>query len=389
MAVEDIQTFGPDAVVVRLLNSPLRGCEFLLPQGRTLFLVGPERTLDGGGGAPPELPADTLYVPLEYGGVNFEVIVDGDQATIRELGPDDAEARVVDFSQALDVGALQLALRPRHQDWLPDALSAPAQPEAGAAREPRRGWWWLPALALVLAAAGGAWWLWNSPQRQAAELSTLLGGNPQRFRVLDGRDGRFYVASADLRARAWAAQALLRSEYRDKAQALDPGQENERIARWLADTRPGLAYYHLQLDDPRQPQLWISRQRAPLDARARQLLSLQLMGQLPYASQVDIVDIDDASAAQAAESGLSRQALPFSRSANPDSVTFVIEGALDDGELERARRFVDGYYRQWGGRYVQFAIELKDDWLKGKSFAYGSQGYVKMTAGHWYFPKPL
>ena len=87
--------------------------------------------------------------------------------------------------------------------------------------------------------------------------------------------------------------------------------------------------------------------------------------------------------------GLARQALPFRRHNHPDSVTFVIEGSLDDGELQRARQFVDGYYRQWGSRYVQFATELKDDWLKGKSFKYGNQGYVKMETGHWYFPKPL
>ncbi|MDI8799794.1 hypothetical protein MJM59_28450, partial [Salmonella enterica subsp. enterica serovar Montevideo] len=42
----------------------------------------------------------------------------------------------------------------------------------------------------------------------------------------------------------------------------------------------------------------------------------------------------------------------------------------DDVEILRARQFVDSYYRTWGGRYVQFAIELKDDWLKGRSFQY-------------------
>ncbi|WP_306461289.1 PrgH/EprH family type III secretion apparatus protein, partial [Pseudomonas fluorescens] len=47
------------------------------------------------------------------------------------------------------------------------------------------------------------------------------------------------------------------------------------------------------------------------------------------------------------------------------------------------------FNQQWGERYVHFAIELKDDWLKGKSFQYGPQGYVKMTPSSWYFPKPL
>ena len=46
-------------------------------------------------------------------------------------------------------------------------------------------------------------------------------------------------------------------------------------------------------------------------------------------------------------------------------------------------------YLQWGDRYVHFAIELKDDWMKGKSFQYGADGYIKMTPSSWYFPKPL
>lgn len=391
MAAEDTTPSIAGQIVVRLLNSPLRGCEFLLQPGRTLFLVGPSLAAPG---QLPELPADTLYVPLEQGGVNFELLIDADDlahVTLRELHDAGGEERPVAFNQPLHVGALTLALRPEHLSWSPEVLGYPETATPGDSKPARRhpvAAVALATLALVLL-AGGGYWLWNSPQRQAAELNALLGRDSLRFQVLPGRNGVFYVAAHSERDSAWARQVIARGDYNRPAQVIHPEQENERIASWLADHYPSLAYYRLQLDDPRRPQLWLSRQRTPLNEAQRQQLGRSLAAIMPYADRVDVVALDDATAAQQAEAGLARQALPYSRSDRADGVTFVIQGALDDGELLRARRFVDDYYRRWGGRYVQFAIELKDDWLKGRSFRYGAQGYVKMSPGHWYFPKPL
>ncbi|OHX10894.1 hypothetical protein BI347_20095 [Chromobacterium sphagni] len=354
-------------------------------------MVGPSQ-LPSETSALPELPADALYVPLEQGGVNFEVLVADNRASIRQLGESLVEEYPAGFNQLLKVGALELALRPQHLPWLAEILNhpeaAPEQP-GQAQRQARPIWPAALALTLLAALAGGGYWLWNTPQRQAAQLSSLLGRDTQRFQVLPGRDGVFYVAAGNDRDGTWAQQALLRGDTGRNTRVVSPRRENERLAHWLADTHPDLPYYRLQLDNPRRPQLWISQQRGALSPDARGKLGRQLAEQLPYADQVDIVPMDDAAAARQAETGLLRLALPYNRKDNRDSVTFVIAGALDDGELQRARQFVDGYYRQWGSRYVQFAIELKDDWLKGKSFKYGNQGYVKMETGHWYFPKPL
>ncbi|QND85697.1 MxiG protein [Chromobacterium vaccinii] len=396
MLVEDNHPFEPAAIVARLLNSPLRGCEFLLRPGRTLFLVGPGDALADPRQL-PELPGDTLYVPLDQDGINFEILVD-DAATIRELGSDEVAEYPADFNQVLRIGGLELALRPQQLAWLPEILSHPKGAALSAAPAPdrRRARWW-PLLALTLAVVatgaallGGAYDSWSdTPQRQTEQLAALLGRDAQRFQILPGHDGQLYVVANNERDRNWAQQALLRGDFSRPPQVIGPRQENDRLARWLADKHPELAYFRLQLRDPRHPQLWISQQRAMLIAPDKLRLNAQLAEQLPYADQVELVAMDDAAAASEAEAGLARLALPFRRDNHPDSVTFVISGTLEDGELQRARQFIDGYYRQWGSRYVQFAIELKDDWLKGKSFMNGSQGYVKMDAGHWYFPKPL
>ncbi|MCD4484625.1 PrgH/EprH family type III secretion apparatus protein [Chromobacterium vaccinii] len=390
MLAEDNHPSETASIVVRLLNSALRGCEFLLRPGRTLFLVGPSEALTEPHQL-PELPGDTLYVPLADGGVNFEILIDAD-AQIRELGQDEVAEYPAGFNQIIRVGALELALRPQDQSWLPEVLNHPRQTDTLATKPPRRRNRWLavPALLALLAAAGlgfGSYEQWlDSSQRKTTELSALLGNNPQRFQILPGQDGRFYVAAASERDTAWARQALLRSDDPQAFEVITPLRENERIGRWLAAAYPDLAYYCLQLNDPRHPQLWISQQRAALSAEDKMRLAARLVERLPYADKVDIVPVDDDAAAREAEAGLRRLALPFRRKDNPDSVVFAISGSLGDDELQRARQFVDRYYRQWGGRYVQFAIELKDDSLKDKSFMYGNQGYIKLDASHWYFP---
>ncbi|UTH74114.1 PrgH/EprH family type III secretion apparatus protein [Chromobacterium sp. IIBBL 290-4] len=394
MSAETPYTIDTAELTLRLLNGPLRGCEFQLPPGKTLFVAGAGETLSDPRQM-PELPADAIYLPWQEGGVNFEILV-GETVTLRELGHDDVAEREAPLNQRIRIGGLELALRSAHMDWGPEVLRQPQSgPESSPSRPLRTGpnrWAWLA----LLPAIGGLAWLaldllvaQNAPQRQTEQLSELLGGDSARFEVMQGHDGLLYVAAQNERDRAWARQAALRADFPNPPQVILAGLENERLSRWLAASHPGLAYFRLQLRDPRHPSLWISRQRAALPAPEMLRLRAQLAEQLPYAERVDITEMDDSEAAKQAEAGLTSLALPFRRQNQPDSVTFVISGELEDGALQRVRQFIDGYTRQWGSRYAQFDIELKDDKLKGKSFLYGDQGYVKQDAGHWFFPKTL
>lgn len=380
-------------IVIRLLNSPLRGCEFLLSPGRTLLVVG-QRAGMVADDRVPELPEETLFIPLEQGGVNFEILYedpDAESVTLRELAEDGVSVhqRAVTFNNVLHVGALMFALRPEHQAWFA-AVSEDSNVEMQAPAQPAKRYAFVTLGLLVVAVMlAGGFLLADNPQKQADQLGMLLGTDNQRFQVMPGRNKVMYVVAANNRDAIWAQQIIARGDYAEPAQVINPEQENSRVMRWLADNYPSLAYFRLQLDNPRQPQLWISRQRTALDHDAAQMLNSQLMGLLPYADRVDIVSMDDAVAVHQAESELKRQALPYSRVDSSGSVTFVIQGTLDDGELLRARRLVDDYYRQWGERYVQVAIELKDDRFKGYSFRYGEHGYIKMSPGHWSYTNSL
>jgi type III secretion system PrgH/EprH family protein len=164
-------------------------------------------------------------------------------------------------------------------------------------------------------------------------------------------------------------------------------QERQRLEQWLVDHDPRLAWHFLDLKDPSVPRLLLSAQRNLLTPDKQARLVDALLAAAPYARDVVVQMQDDILLADLAQGGLHRLSLAYSRVEHADSVTFAIEGNLQDSELAAARQYVERFYRQWGDRYVHFTVELKDDWLKGKSFQTGPQGYVKTGSSSWLFLK--
>ncbi|STQ90242.1 type III secretion system PrgH/EprH family protein [Iodobacter fluviatilis] len=398
MATESLEKEMPPIIVIRLLNGILRGCEFELPVGKTLFIVGNEDELLTQQHL-PSLPENTIFVPMTNGGVNFEVQakeVPNDTLILHELAVGEPVKEIAYlFNTVSHVGALAIAIRRVEDSWSKDVtgyLQANPQSPKDKSLLVKQGGFrpLLIVLAVVLLGGTGLFFYpWDVTQRQIVSLSDVLGDKKSAYRILSGRDHQLYVISNNERDTSWARQAIVRSDFSKQAQAVSQQDEARRIRTWLAANEPSLNYHRLILDKPIKPRLVLSQERSALSPEARRALSSKLKIEFPYASSVDIVSASDQSIAQQAQDGLERLAAPFTRINNSDSVTFVIQGALADSELQSIRTFVADYYQQWDGRYVQFAIELKDDWLKGKSFKYGNQGYVKMTTQHWYFPKPI
>ncbi len=90
-----------------------------------------------------------------------------------------------------------------------------------------------------------------------------------------------------------------------------------------------------------------------------------------------------------AKTRLDRLGITYKTDVQPASVNYIVDGGINDVSLSQVKAMSDAFYQDYGTNYIHFAVELKDDWLKGKSFKYGPQGYVKMGKQHWYFPEPL
>ncbi|EBW5309898.1 type III secretion system inner membrane ring protein PrgH, partial [Salmonella enterica subsp. enterica serovar Typhimurium] len=214
---------SPGPYIVRLLNSSLNGCEFPLLTGRTLFVVGQSDALTASGQL-PDIPADSFFIPLDHGGVNFEIQVDTDATEIilHELKEGNSESRSVQLNTPIQVGELLILIRPESEPWVPEQ---PEKLETSAKKnEPRFKNGIVAALAgffILGIGTVGTLWILNSPQRQAAELDSLLGQEKERFQVLPGRDKMLYVAAQNERDTLWARQVLARGDYDKNARVIN------------------------------------------------------------------------------------------------------------------------------------------------------------------------
>ncbi|VCU67892.1 MULTISPECIES: PrgH/EprH family type III secretion apparatus protein [Pseudomonas] len=378
--------------VLRVFNGPLQGCEFTLSQQRTFFIVGAESqfcSLE----QPPSIPPEVIYVPLASGGCNFEVLLEenGRSGCVARLQSEDGpQEMVLAFQQLHLVGALQIALRPADVPWAVELIEPLAVVREGGGQRILGGMRqcvWLGAGLVLLGVLALMAWNVSRPS-QVSSIEALMGGTNTTMTVLNGRDNQVYVVAESERDASWGRQVLVRNGY-SATQVITAYDEQKRLEVLVAELAPQLAYHRMDLSDPATPKLLISQQRNVLLPAQKERLESALRVAVPYARDIEIVSSDDARLAHLAEEGLRRLMLPFTRHANTDSVTFTVEGSLDDAELQALGSFVTRFNRQWGERYVHFALELRDDWLKGKSFQYGPQGYIKTTPSSWYFPKPL
>lgn len=395
MQIEQSHRASPQClVIIRLLNGILKGCEYRLAAGKTLFISANEDVLDAH--ALPSFPEDSVLIPTEGVGVNFEVVVSSAAERpiiLRNMAEAVAQEGVLATHVPITVGSLIFAVRRVDEDWSDDILNFQADKVIVPIPVPavkRKLWRIVAAVAaaitlssVILLLARG-----DLQQREIVALSNQLSDEPGKFRIIPGRDGLLYVLTSAERDAAWGRQSLVRVKPAQPVVISTINEEIQRLDRWLKLNYPALKMHQIKLEQPTEPVLVMSRQRSQLSETEMAALHKELIGQLPYAQNVRFEYLDDSAVAGDAEQGVKKLAIHYTRQDNADNVTFVITGALDDGERQRIRLFVEDYLRRWDGQYVQFAVELKEDWLKGKSFKYGPQGYIKMTPGHWYFQRP-
>ncbi len=379
--------------VLRVFSGPLQGCEFELAQQRTLFIVGPEAkfcSIEH----PPSVPADAIYIPLECEGRNFEFLLGGDDCSgcvVRILGDEGVVERPIPFQSLENISELLIAVRPVDEAWRSELLvRRPAVlAESMPAQVPFTAWRRVAVGAVLVIMAGLAMFGWHASRpTPVSNVEALITGGNTSMVVVYGRDRVIYVFADSERDAAWGRQVLVRNGY-SATQVITTYDERRRLESLVSSLAPQLAYHRMDLSDPVVPRLLISRQRSLLTPELQSRLESALVTVAPYAREIQIIRSDDDELIHLAEQGLQRLALRFTRHTHADGVTFTVEDTLEDAELQALGDFVSQFGRQWGERYVHFAIGLKDDWLKDKSFQYGPQSYIKMTPSSWYFPKSL
>jgi type III secretion system PrgH/EprH family protein len=239
----------------------------------------------------------------------------------------------------------------------------------------------------------GAAALWSHFNRddgmlQSENLARVLQDPNHRFQIRQGRDQVFYVLASSEPDAAWARQTLSRARLPLNLRVLSRAEEQQRIERWL-ETQ-GVNYFVLTLNQLQRPELLLSLERGALDSAAAQSLQQKMLLNMPYAESLAFSWLSDAMVLEQAQARLDRLALVYRRQGDPaQGLVFVLGGDIADGVLSQLRTQLNEFERAYGRHYVRFVLNLREDWLQGKSFKYGADGYVQQSPTHWYFPQPL
>lgn len=399
--LEEIKNGEPrNQLVVRLLNGMLRGCEFTLVSGKTLFIVTDEQAIRQQHNG-TLLPDSTIYIPAKESGSNFEILVpeaEGEPVILREIQEHVVPDRIILSNEIISVGDQKLAWRELEGSFSDTVLfysceesgHADNMPSEPGSLPPKKQWWKLLVVIGIVGCVSFAGYTYlTETERQITSVADFLNNSSENYQIIYGNDKVIYVLSDSDKSAQWAIQSMVRIPQPYRTKVLTVEAEELRIGKWIESNWPQVKYHRVKLNDPKQPVLEISTERTKLSVAEKNTFTSTLVKNIPYANSIAITQIADKNIKMLAADGLKKMALSFTEINNGNSVTFVIRGAIEDGELERLKEFITRYYQAWGGEYVQFALELKNDWLKGKSYKYGSGGYVKLAPGHWYFPRSL
>lgn len=385
-------------IVVRLLNGILRGCEFTLLEGNTLFLSTDEKLIrEQYKGT--QMPDNTIFIPTKHADISFEIIVkqsDACEVFVREFLDDTPSTRAVFENKVITVGGLVFAWRNEQSEFLDEILcgdqldNAVEQPSRVTYTIKKANGGWYKALAVIVflsTISALSYGYLTGTQRQIDSVSTLLNFASDEYQIVYARDNWIYIFANDEKSADWATQTIIRNPLRRQVNVVNIRIEEERISRWVETYWPAMRFHQVRLNDPQNPIIRLSTERNKLIDKIQDDFVFAIKEKFPYIDTIKLDDLEDKVIRNIAEQGLKKMALSFRQIDNGDTITFVIHGVIEDGMLESIKNFVNQYYQQWGGRYIRFSVELETDWFKDNSFKFGEQSYIKLGTGHWYFPK--
>ena len=408
-----------EPVDLRILFGPLFGVDITLPESETFFCVGAiladnlQNSELHGRTAEHVLSRaiNTLYIPSQIDPINFRLrlarkIPDIDKKSITVdyevdfVCADGSETRSGSFNSVFRFGDIAFALKHRDEEWsrlvtayVPvHALETtrPLTTQAGTSptTRTRRGTRRLAAkIGIALVTSGGlaglAYWQIERHlgTQRVANVDNAQARGQRDNAILARADGGIHVLAASRDGAGWDRQALSKVALPAPVQVAAVMAERQRLERVL-DTA-GIDFITVRLDTPARPVLVLngapSRLADDIAVRALRLAA-------PYAREVEVISSDLRNVEQQARNALNRAGVRYRRLAQSNGATFEGAGALGDEDLATLRNLIASFSREWGTRRIDFKVSLRTDWLKGKPYWQGNNGYVLIDHASWYFP---
>lgn len=384
--------------VIRFLNTQLKGCEYRITEAETHYFIQQQDELK----RQQDLlisPAN-IFVPDEELSLSFDIIAGQEHEKPRLVAIAEKEPVEItlNYQQVCHYCGFWFALRePEDTEWHDEVNNfvLPALEQAGTVNKKSKKTIYASLSALVTVIVLGmlfAGYYLDSEDKKKISLIQVLGNDEQAYSVSLGNDRQWYVFAEDEESRNWAARALQKSADFSQSVIVNKRNEASRLAHEINRRWPQIRFHLIRFDNPEIPELVLSKERGGIDLRDKAKVDAfrhGLLGLLPYARNVHFSMISDAVVANQAEQGLREIAEVYSKDKQHDRVSFTVRGYLNDSELNDLKKFIVEFNKKWQRHYVHFKIELENDRLKGKSYQYGSGGYVKLTPRHWDFSNDI
>lgn len=394
--IEDEEEKG--LYVIRFLNTQLKGCEYRITEAETHYFIQHQDELK----RQQDLlvsPAN-IFVPDEALSLSFDIIVgeEGEKPRLIAISEKEPVEITLNYQQICHYCGFYFALREtKDTEWHDEVVNfeLPTLNEPGTVNKKNKKTFYfslLSVLIVIVLGIGFAGYFLDSEDKKKVSLIQVLGGDEQSYSVFLGNDTHWYVFAEDEESRNWAARALQKSANFSQSVIINKHSEALRLANEIYRRWPQIRFHLIRFDNPEKPEIVLSKERGGIDLKDKAKVDAfrnGLLSLLPYAKNIHFSIISDAVVVNQAEQGLREIAEVYSKDKQRDLVSFTVRGYLNDSELNDLKGFIVSFNKKWQRHYVHFKIELENDWLKGKSYQYGSGGYIKLTPRHWDFSNDI
>jgi type III secretion system PrgH/EprH family protein len=389
--------------IIKILSGTMRGVEFSLFPGDSIFYLGPGSELTEGKVAETIARADnTFFIPDDTVTGSFTIrIVEPDkdagfaaepriEVDERIEGQDARHFRLIPCNVVETSARTFFAVRPAKATWSADVLGfEPTSDHSMAAvdvprvRRPRlRATRYAIVLATLLIGGGFVAYRYQAPDMKVRGLAAALHGAPEDYDIVYGRDDKLYVFSESAQGTEWARRASERMERSGTDRFVSKRTEADRIGTLL--TKAHIDYVVIRLDSPAEPVVLLSAEPGQKNPMTTQVNNL-LLGALPYAREIKIDTVSDRKLLHLAQSGLRAQGISVRQDGSWPRVNLANDVFLDDASLNAMKLFITDFYRQWGSRRINISIRLWDDLLKDRSYQYDSRQMLSVGRRSWDF----
>lgn len=385
-------------LVFRILSGKLAGCEFLLDNLHTVFMVTNDNTIETihKGNL---YPNNLIYIPCVDREYSFEIVVENNalssnvNITVREINDGNIDnGQTISLNEIYHVNDLSFAIRNMSDSFNLEVLHY-RYPIVDITAEKvlpvKKNYLAITMFLLLILLLIGlcAYFYFTSEQRKISKLSVLLRNDLEHYRISYGQDNIIYLLASNERYVYHAKKLLNNSDDDNQVKVLSRKQQIKAISWWLRKNFPSAYFHSIELDKAEQPVISLSKERTSLADKEKSNIINKLKKDFLFVRNVVFQSISDKYIENISENGIKKLKINYKKIVSKNSITFFILDNLSDQEIQSIKLFINNFYQNWEKNYIYFTIELNSDWLQDKSYRYGSKNYIRTSPFHYYFNK--